>query len=40
VRHTLLQGLLEVIQDETRGVLFFTHIVKDIEKVADLVTVS
>ena len=38
VRHTVLQELLEVIQDETRGVFFSSHIVEDIEKVADLVT--
>lgn len=38
VRHSLVQELLEVIQDETRAVLFSTHIVSDLEKVADLVT--
>lgn len=38
VRHVLLEELLEVIQDETRAVLFSSHIVSDIEKVADLVT--
>ncbi|AKX93931.1 ABC transporter ATP-binding protein [Neomoorella thermoacetica] len=38
VRHTLVQELLEVIQDETRGVFFSSHIIEDIEKVADRVT--
>lgn len=38
VRHVLLEELLEVIQDETRAVLFSSHIVSDIKKVADLVT--
>ncbi|MCL6449315.1 MAG: ABC transporter ATP-binding protein [Armatimonadetes bacterium] len=38
VRYTLLQELLEVIQEETRAVLFSTHIVSDLERIADLVS--
>lgn len=37
VRHDFLQEMLEVIQDESRSVLFSSHIVSDIEKVADYV---
>lgn len=37
VRHQFLQELLEVIQDESRSVLFSSHIVSDIEKVSDYV---
>lgn len=37
VRHQFLKELLEVIQDESRSVLFSSHIVSDIEKVADYV---
>ncbi|KJS17630.1 MAG: hypothetical protein VR69_04605 [Peptococcaceae bacterium BRH_c4b] len=37
VRHDFLKELLEVIQDESRSVLFSSHIVSDIEKVADYV---
>ncbi len=37
VRHDFLKELLEAIQDESRSVLFSSHIVSDIEKVADYV---
>ncbi len=37
VRHDLLKELLEVIQEEDRAVLISSHIVGDIEKVADYV---
>ncbi|MTI86198.1 MAG: ABC transporter ATP-binding protein [Firmicutes bacterium] len=37
VRYDLLQELLEVIQDESRTVLLSSHIIGDIEKVADYV---
>ncbi len=37
VRYDLLQELLEVIQDESRTILLSSHIIGDIEKVADYV---
>ncbi|MGB9782959.1 MAG: ABC transporter ATP-binding protein [Moorellaceae bacterium] len=37
IRHALLEELLEVIQDETRAVIFSSHIVSDVEKVADMI---
>jgi len=37
VRHDLLQELMEVIQTESRSVLLSSHIIGDIEKVADYV---
>ncbi len=36
-RHEVLQELLDVIQDENRSVFFSTHIVDDLERVADYV---
>lgn len=39
VRHELLQEMLDVIQDESRAILFSTHITEDIEKIADYVTI-
>ncbi len=38
VRDEILDILLEFIQDESRGVLFSSHITGDLEKIADFVT--
>lgn len=38
VRDEILDILLEFIQDESRGVLFSSHITGDLEKIADYVT--
>lgn len=38
IREEVLDLLLEFLQDETRGVLFSSHITSDIEKIADVVT--
>ncbi|RYG73512.1 ABC transporter ATP-binding protein [Lentibacillus lipolyticus] len=39
VRTEVLELLLDFVQDESRGVLFSSHITSDVEKIADLVTV-
>jgi ABC-2 type transport system ATP-binding protein len=38
VREEVCELLLEFVADETRGVLFSTHITTDLEKVADFIT--
>ncbi|KYH33339.1 ABC transporter ATP-binding protein [Neomoorella mulderi] len=38
-RHDVLQEMLAFIQDETRAIFFSTHIMEDVEKVADYVAV-
>ena len=38
VRDEILDILLDFIQDDTRGVLFSSHITGDLEKVADHIT--
>lgn len=37
-RNELMEILRDFVQDETRGVLFSTHITSDLEKVADYIT--
>ncbi|WP_176446747.1 ABC transporter ATP-binding protein [Lentibacillus sp. CBA3610] len=39
VRTEVLELLLDFVQDESRGVLFSSHITSDVEKIADWVTV-
>src|SRR5690554_3135068 len=38
VRREILQVLLEIMQDEKKGIFFSTHITSDLEKVADYIT--
>lgn len=38
VREEVLELLLDFLQDESRGVLFSSHITSDVEKIADIVT--
>lgn len=37
-RNEVLEILADIIQDETRGILFSTHITSDLDKIADYVT--
>lgn len=39
IRGEVLELLLDFVQDESRGVLFSSHITSDVEKIADWVTV-
>lgn len=39
VRTEVLELLLDFVQDESRGVLFSSHITSDVEKIADWITV-
>lgn len=39
VRGEVLELLLDFVQDESRGILFSSHITSDVEKIADWVTV-
>ena len=39
VRSELLDILLEIMQDENKGILFSTHITSDLDKVADYITI-
>lgn len=38
IRREILQVLLEIMQDEKKGIFFSTHITSDLEKVADYIT--